>query len=84
MRRAASMRAVTLLPVLARVGDDQHGPGVVRQRAGITRLATAQRVEHGAVEHHAGFVHRQHGGRAVEQRGVFAEQFFGHRFRTPG
>jgi hypothetical protein len=52
------------------VGGDQH--------AGITGLAAAQRVEHGAVEHDARLVHRQHGGLAVQQRGVFAEQFFGH------
>ncbi len=64
--------------VLARVGEGQHGARSRGQRSGITRLATAQRVEHRAVEHHTGFVAGQHGGLALRQGGVLAEQFFGH------
>ena len=67
------------LLVLARVGDDQHRAVGRRQRAGIARLAAAQRVEHGAVEDDAVLVCGQHGGLALQQRSVFAEQFFGHQ-----
>ena len=70
--------------VLARVGNRQHSTGLGGQRARVTRLAATQRIEDGPVEHHADLVDGQHGGRARRQGGVFAEQFFGHRFRTPG
>jgi hypothetical protein len=43
----------------------------------VAGLAAAQRVEHGAVQHDALLVHPAR-WRAFGQRGVLAEQFFGH------
>ena len=62
----------------ARVGDGDFKAIFETQHTAVTGLATAERVEHGAVEHDAAFVDRDHGGLALQQRGVFAEEFFGH------
>ena len=62
----------------AGVGDGQHGAISPAQLARIARLAAALGIEHGAVELDAGFADGRDRGGALGQRGVFAEEFFGH------
>ena len=64
---------------LARVGDGQCRAIGAQQHAGIARLAAAQRVEHGAVQHHATFGREGgDGGAAFAQVAVGAEKVVGH------
>ena len=69
------------LLVLAGVDDGQRRARRGGERACVTGLTAAQRIEHGSVQHDASLVHRHHRGFAAEQCGVFAEQFVSHRFR---
>ena len=48
------------------------------QQAGIAGLAAALRIEHRAIEPDAGGIDGEHTRVALRQRGIFAEQFFGH------
>ena len=69
--------------VLAGVGHRHLLPIGQTQHASIAGLSPAQRIEHGAVQHHGTgavgqLIHRQHLRFALQQGGVFTEQFFGH------
>ena len=61
----------------AAVDDGDAAPIGRGQRARIARLAAAQRVEDGAVEHDAGIRHRQHGGITALQVAICAKEFIG-------
>mmetsp|Transcript_5286 Transcript_5286/g.19875 ORF Transcript_5286/g.19875 Transcript_5286/m.19875 type:complete len:309 (-) Transcript_5286:8564-9490(-) len=70
-----------LFLALAGVG---HAPAPLAgdQPAGVARLAATERVADRAVQQHAALAMADHRGLALQQRGVLAEQFFGHHSLT--
>jgi hypothetical protein len=65
-------------PFLAGVGNGDFAAVFEQQHAGIARLATAQRVEHGAVQHDALRRDGEHLRAAHGQARILAKEFFGH------
>jgi hypothetical protein len=63
---------------LAGVGNREFVAACQHQQTTVTRLAAAQRIEHGAVQDDALFADGGHDGRAFLQVRVLTEEFMGH------
>ena len=70
--------AARMFFAFSRVGDDELATVGHAQQAAIAGLPATQRIEHRAVEDDAAFANGNHARPALSERGVFAEQLFGH------